>query len=83
MGSDDEDKPTWRQRRILKAMRQGQTLAEGTSKYAVAELDEDEEVELRIVEEMEAAGWIYVINVMKGKRTWKLTQDGLRVLERY
>jgi len=79
----DENKPTWRQRRILKAMRQGKTLAEGTSKYAVAELDEDEEVELRIIEAMEAAGWIYVINEMKGKRTWKLTQDGLKVVERY
>lgn len=77
----NDRRPTPRQFRILKQLRQGATLAEGTSKYAVAKLDDYVEVEVWLVEEMEKAGWIYVIDVTKGRRSWKLTKDGLAVLD--
>lgn len=72
--------PTPRERQILAAMRQGARLAEGTSKYEVAFLDENEEVDLKIVGALVEAGWIYQFDDLDGKRVWGLTRDGLDVL---
>lgn len=72
--------PTPTERQILEAMRQGARLAEGTSKYQVAFLDEKEEVDLRAVEGLVEAGWIYQFDDLDGKRVWGLTRDGLGIL---
>lgn len=72
--------PTPRERQILEAMRQGARLAEGTSKYQVAFLDDKEEVDLKIVAALVAAGWIYQFDDLAGKRVWGLTRDGLHAL---
>ncbi len=75
-----ETDPTFRQRRILEAMRQGRRLAQGTSKYKVAFLDESEEVDMRTIEAMVEAGWIYQFDDLDGKSVWGLTRDGLDVI---
>lgn len=75
--SEQDPVLTTRKRWIMQRMRDGESLSEGSSAYAIAILGKDEEVELRLVDEMEAAGWIYVIGEMKGARSWKLTQKGL------
>jgi hypothetical protein len=71
---------TSRKRWIMQRMREGEPLTESSATFAIAKLGKDVEVELRLVEEMEAAGWIYVIGEMKGSRSWKLTQQGLELL---
>ena len=73
---------TSRKRWILQRMREGEPLTESSSTFAIAILGRDVEVELRLIDEMEAAGWIYVIDEMQGNRSWKLTQKGLELLAR-
>lgn len=75
-----EAAPTIRQRQILQAMRQGRRLAEGTSKFKIAFLDESEEVDMRTVDAMVAAGWIYRFDEQSGKAVWGLTREGLDIL---
>lgn len=77
---EDEHIPASRERWIMQRMREGEPLTESSSTYAIAKLGKDVEVELRLVEDMEAAGWIYVIDEMMGSRSWKLTQKGLKLL---
>lgn len=77
---EEEPVLTARKRWIMQRMREGEMLSEGSSTYAVAMLGKEEEVELRLIEEMEAAGWIYVIGELEGKRSWKLTKRGLDML---
>lgn len=72
--------PTVTERQVLEALRQGQRLAEGSSKYAVAFLDEKEEVDKNVIEAMVEAGWIYQFDDLDGKAVWGLTQDGLGML---
>lgn len=72
--------PTTRQRVILEKLREGQVLAEGKSKYAVATFDDGDEVEFRTAEDMEEAGWVYALHDPKGKRSWALTHEGLELL---
>ena len=78
--TDDELKPNSRQRQILQAMRQGRRLAEGKSKYAIAFLDQAEEVDMRTVGQLEEAGWIYRFDDLDGKGVWGLTQQGLDII---
>lgn len=73
--------PTIRQKQVLEEMRQGRRLAQGTSKYKVAFLDEKEEVDMRTIEAMVEAGWIYQFDDLDGKAVWGLTRDGLTLLE--
>lgn len=73
-------RPTVRQRQILQAMRQGKRLAEGKSKYAIAFLDDSEEVDLRTVGSLQDAGWIYRFDDLDGKGVWGLTQQGLDII---
>jgi hypothetical protein len=73
-------RPTVRQRQILQAMRQGKRLAEGKSKYAIAFLDDSEEVDLRTVGLLQDAGWIYRFDDLDGKGVWGLTQHGLDII---
>jgi hypothetical protein len=75
--------PTARQRVILEKLREGQALAEGKSKYAVATFDDGDEVEFRTAEDMQEEGWLYVLHDPKGKRTWALTREGLELLTAY
>lgn len=72
--------PTPRQREILQAMRQGRRLAEGGSRYRVASLDDGEEVDLKTVDALLEAGWIYQFDDLDGKAVWGLTREGLDVL---
>lgn len=72
--------PTIRQKQILEAMRQGRRLAQGTSKYKIAFLDQSEEVDMRTVDAMVEAGWIYQFDDLDGKAVWGLTRDGLDLL---
>lgn len=72
--------PTPTERQVLEAMRQGARLAEGTSKYEVAFLDDSREVDLKTVEAMVVAGWVYQFDDLDGKRVWGLTRGGLDVL---
>lgn len=72
--------PTPSERHVLEAMRQGARLAEGTSKYQVAFLDDKEEVDLKTVEAVVAAGWVYQFDDLDGKRVWGLTREGLHIL---
>jgi hypothetical protein len=76
----EQTAPTLRQREILQAMRQGRRLALGKSKYRVAFLDASEEVDLKTVEALVQAGWIYQFDDLDGKAVWGLTRDGLGVI---
>ena len=76
----DERTPSFREREILRAMRQGKRLAEGKSKYKIAFLAESEEVGMSTVEGLESAGWIYKFDDLDGKAVWGLTRDGLAVI---
>jgi hypothetical protein len=78
--TEGDPKPNFRQRQILEAMRQGKRLAEGKSKYAIAFLDESEEVDMRTVAQLEEAGWIYRFDDLDGKGVWGLTQQGLDII---
>jgi hypothetical protein len=77
---EDDHILTSRKRWIMQRMREGESLTESSSTFAIAILGKDVEVELRLIEDMEAAGWVYVIGEMKGARSWKLTQKGLELL---
>lgn len=73
--------PSRRELRLMRAMREGHDLREEIkSGRAVATLGNLREVELSVVEQIEAAGWIYQVGTTGKERVWALTMDGLKVL---
>lgn len=73
--------PSRRQLRVMRSMREGHDLREETkSGRAVATLGNLREVELTMVEELEAAGWLYQVVSPGKERVWALTMEGLKIL---